>query len=294
MDARWGAIDCRPEDGVYFACRLLQKFYVIDMRYAIMSDVHANPQALEGALADARRLGCTRFLMLGDIVGYGYEPKRALELVRDNFDVVLMGNHDSVCLGLENEFDVQTNPNYRSDVAARTILDAADKEWIETRRKVHVESGAAFVHGDFTSPFDWNYILQGEAAVANFDCRKERLLFCGHTHELAQWERQPDGTVVRSMTFPKAVCHASAQAFVPARDARYIVNVGSVGYPRYEFSTTYVIWDCDTNRIVYRMLPFDFKSYVEEMINHNQKLPGWLMAVLNYTGAAPLDPCGTI
>ena len=56
MDARWGAIDCRPEDGVYFACRLLQKFYVIDMRYAIMSDVHANP--------------------------------------------LLMGNHDSVCLGL--------------------------------------------------------------------------------------------------------------------------------------------------------------------------------------------------
>ena len=52
------------------------------MRYAIMSDVHANPKALEVALADARRLGCGKFILLGDVTGYGYDPKGALEGVR--------------------------------------------------------------------------------------------------------------------------------------------------------------------------------------------------------------------
>ena len=76
------------------------------MKYAIMSDVHANPAALEKALKDARAVGCEKFILLGDITGYGYDPKRALELVRENFDVVLMGNHDSACLGLEPEWEV--------------------------------------------------------------------------------------------------------------------------------------------------------------------------------------------
>ena len=67
------------------------------MQYAVMSDVHANPAALAAALADARRRGCNRFVMLGDTTGYGYDVKEAMRLVRESFDVVLMGNHDSAC-----------------------------------------------------------------------------------------------------------------------------------------------------------------------------------------------------
>ena len=48
------------------------------MKYAIMSDVHANPKALETALSDARRLGCGKFILLGDVTGYGYDPKATL------------------------------------------------------------------------------------------------------------------------------------------------------------------------------------------------------------------------
>ena len=71
------------------------------MKYAIMSDAHANPLALETALADARAARCGKFILLGDVTGYGYDPKRTLDIVRRNFDVVLMGNHDSACAGLE-------------------------------------------------------------------------------------------------------------------------------------------------------------------------------------------------
>ena len=87
------------------------------MKYAIMSDAHANPKALETALADAHRARCGKFILLGDVTGYGYDPKRTLELVRKNFDVVLMGNHDSACVGLEPEWEVKVNYNYDFDRA---------------------------------------------------------------------------------------------------------------------------------------------------------------------------------
>ena len=92
------------------------------MKYAIMSDAHANPQALETALADARAAKCGKFILLGDVTGYGYDPKRTLELVRENFDVVLMGNHDSACVELEPEWEVITNYNYDFDRMARELL----------------------------------------------------------------------------------------------------------------------------------------------------------------------------
>ena len=76
------------------------------MKYAIMSDVHANPRALKVALEDARRLGCEKYVLLGDVTGYGYDVKTALAEVRKNFDVVLMGNHDSACVGLEPVWEV--------------------------------------------------------------------------------------------------------------------------------------------------------------------------------------------
>ena len=77
------------------------------MKYAIMSDAHANPLALKTALADARSLGCEKFIFAGDITGYGYDAKTTLNLVRENFDVVLLGNHDSACAGLEPAWEVQ-------------------------------------------------------------------------------------------------------------------------------------------------------------------------------------------
>ena len=59
------------------------------MKYAIMSDVHANPVALETALADARAHKCENFVFAGDVTGYGYDGNAALRLVRENFDVAI-------------------------------------------------------------------------------------------------------------------------------------------------------------------------------------------------------------
>ena len=64
------------------------------MKYAILSDIHANLEALQSALADAAKQNCTHYVCLGDIVGYGPNPRECLDIVRGLNCPVVMGNHD--------------------------------------------------------------------------------------------------------------------------------------------------------------------------------------------------------
>ena len=74
------------------------------MKYAVISDLHANPAAFQAALDDAQQQGCGRIVCLGDVTGYGYDPHACLDMVRRKAGFCLMGNHDSACAGLEPEW----------------------------------------------------------------------------------------------------------------------------------------------------------------------------------------------
>jgi len=250
------------------------------MRYAVMSDVHANPKALETALADARRQRCGKFLMLGDTTGYGYGVREALRLVRSSFDLVLMGNHDSACLGLEPEWVLRNCRNYDVDVAQRRQLSPGDRAWLAGLPCVGERDGAAFAHGDFVDPKAWRYVYERRDAVVNFGARPERLLFCGHTHVAAAWELGEDGETVPKAAFAAPAVKPETRGFRMRKGCRYIVNVGSVGYPRNDLCLTYAIWDTDTGRIAFRRLPFDFAGYVKAMLDSGVGLPGWLVRIL--------------
>lgn len=253
------------------------------MKYAIMSDVHANPKALEMALEDARRHGCERFYMLGDTTGYGYDAVGALELVRNNFDVVLMGNHDSVCLGLEPSFQVLLNPNYDIDREQREELSCEQLEWLKNRHYLLAERDMAFAHGEFVRPKSWGYIFSTEDAVRNFFSSPERLLFCGHSHHAAIWEMTEKGRFQPKFEkrFESPAIKSDTVSFKLRDGSRYIINVGSVGYPRNDLCSTYVIYDTDAARISYRRMPFDFKSYIESMLSKGLELSAWLAKLLS-------------
>ena len=260
-----------------------------EMKYAIMSDVHANPKALDVALADARRLGCGNFILLGDVTGYGYDPKGALESVRRNFDVVLMGNHDSACLGLEPEWEVEVNNNYDLDREARTLLTDEERAWLRDRDYLYEEGEFVCTHGDFTQPKMWDYIFYCEAAERNFASRAEGLMFCGHTHVAAIWEQTARGQCRRKLErrFRCPAVRAESISFKMNPTSRYIVNVGSVGYPRNDLCCSYGIYDAAARRVTVRRLPFDFESYIREMLDRKIQLPAWLIRLLVAAQSSP-------
>jgi len=260
------------------------------MKYAVMSDVHANPKALETALADARGRGCRKFVFLGDVTGYGYDVKAALRIVRESFDVALMGNHDSACLGMEPWFEVQTNKNYRVDLMHRSILSDEEKEWLRSRPYEFSEGDALFVHGDCTNPRNWNYILGAEAVAMNLLACPKPLLFCGHSHFAAVWEmvggpadggEMKCGAKLQKYFSSPAKRHADTQSFKVLDNGRYIVNVGSVGYPRNDLCSTYVIYDSSARRVTFRRLPVDLFAYAAEIAACRIQIPLWLRDALD-------------
>jgi predicted phosphodiesterase len=263
------------------------------MRYAVMSDVHANPKALEFALADARHRECERFILLGDITGYGYNVKDTLQLVRENFDVVLMGNHDSACLGLEPKFEVQTNRNYRVDLKHREQLSEEEVDWLLARPYEHTEGDALFVHGDSTDPRAWNYILTSEMVAVNLLACPKPILFCGHSHHAAIWElvegpafsaRNLDircgPRLLRSLARP-VKDKVDEHSLRLNERGRYIVNVGSVGYPRNDLCCTYAIYDTAERKISIRRFPIKLKSYAADLAAAGIELPYWLVEELS-------------
>lgn len=240
-----------------------------------MSDAHANPLALKTALADARKRRCEKFLFLGDTTGYGYDVKETLRLIRESFDVVLMGNHDSACIGFEPWLEVHMNRNYHVDLMHREELDETEVQWLKSRPYIYSEADAAFAHGDFTNPPAWNYIFAPENAVASLAARKEQILFCGHTHHAAAWEADETGAV--QLFYPQYLKHLANTKTFPIKDgSRYVVNVGSVGYPRCDGCSTYVIYDTASHRLTFRRLPIDIPAYAEKLEAHGIRLPFWL------------------
>lgn len=250
------------------------------MKYAVMSDVHANPVALETALRDARRRKCDRFVFLGDATGYGYDVRAALKLVRKSFDVSLMGNHDSAAIGREDPEELRQNRNYDLDVRQGRELSASDVKWIESRKHQVDEKDARFVHADFIEPSEWGYVAFREDAEANFRICRKRIMFCGHLHHAAVWACDKNGRVSVKFDSGRPAVKAESVSFVPRKGMRYIVNVGSVGYPRNDLCSTYAIWDTETDRVTIRRLPFDFKSYIKGMLDGGVGLPEWLLQLL--------------
>lgn len=237
------------------------------MRYAVMSDIHANPWALERALADAREQGAEKFVCLGDVVGYGPDAVGAVELARSVFDVALMGNHDAATVGLISSWN--SRPEAKAGFFRHGIeLGAEALSWL--RGLPHVYRGELFAaaHGSLVNPEAFAYILREGDALAAFEAMDATpLLFVGHTHLSLAVER----------TGRSRVRVREADRLALSGKSAYIVNAGSVGYPRNEPESVYALYDSDQGTVIWRRLPFDYGNYVARMRAKRIELPGWLV-----------------
>src|SRR5947208_17113996 len=127
------------------------------MRFAIFSDIHANLEALEAVLADARERRCTHFVCLGDVVGYNANPRECIESVRELDCPVAKGNHDE-------EATLSASSERFNELAERAIQWTRDnwrdqdKQWLRSlllQRRVH---DCTILHATIHTPAQWSFV----------------------------------------------------------------------------------------------------------------------------------------
>lgn len=225
------------------------------MIYAVLSDLHANVSALERVLEDARTMGAERLLCLGDIVGYGPQPGETLELVRSSGATVLAGNHDDAVSGRINADDFI---DLAGDAVKRhrEILSAEQLDYLRSLPHVATVGAVRAAHGDFTDPKAFNYVDSETVAKENFQSADFELGFVGHTHEPCLYLTGHSGNVYR----------LPPQDFYLESGKRYLVNPGSVGYPRAndgQCFSSYLIYDSNERLVRFRFLPFSVSSVMQ-------------------------------
>ena len=225
------------------------------MVYAIISDIHANAIALSSVLKDARRCGAGKILCLGDVTGYGPEPELTASTIRAQAALTLAGNHDDAVSG---RLDASDFIDVAADAVSRhrEALSEENLTWLKNLKHVYHGKSFSCAHGDFTSPETFEYVSDETEAAANFAATKAQLMFVGHSHVPGIFLTGSSGKVY---ALPPT-------DFTLEDGKRYIVNPGSVGYPRTDGNvceSTYVLYDDGERTVMFRRIPFTVRSVMQ-------------------------------
>ena len=224
------------------------------MRFAIFSDVHANLEALEAVIANARDHHCTHFICLGDVVGYNANPKECLDIVRNMNIPVVKGNHDDYC-STDQPLD-GFNPAAAEAVNwTRKQLSDEDRQWLRDLKYVRMVNSFTIVHATLDGPQRWGYVFDKLAAAASFTYQNTAVCFFGHTHVPVAFIRD---NLVRGGTYSK---------FKVEPGKKYFVNVGAIGQPRDSNpKAAYVVFDMDESTIELRRLEYDIPTAQKKIL----------------------------
>jgi predicted phosphodiesterase len=188
------------------------------MKIAVISDIHANLEALEACLKKIEELKPDKLICLGDIVDYCAEPNECIELVKNNADVVLLGNHDEAQIDYDIADGFSENA-FISSVHTRTVIKPEYIEYFKTLPRSYSLDDMLFVHAAPDALPRYRYILTPEAARDSFTSFKEKFCFIGHSHRPVIFEERGKNVF-------------ESESVIIDGKHRYIINVGSVGQPR--------------------------------------------------------------
>jgi predicted phosphodiesterase len=150
------------------------------VRYAVLSDIHANLEALQAVLADAAPR-TDAVLCLGDLVGYGADPVACIETVAERAEAIVSGNHEHAVAGL---IDLDWF-NVHARAAAQWTqerLDVDHRSYLGALPLVAEVGDATLVHASPDRPDEWEYLLTAQDGFEVFGAFKTRLCFFGHSH----------------------------------------------------------------------------------------------------------------
>jgi len=227
------------------------------VRYLIISDVHANVEALRAVLAHAARKKRDAVLFLGDAVGYGGAPNQVLERLRalKGRVVSVRGNHDRVTLDMSTGAVFFNYHARRAVEWAASVLTPANRSFLKRlpQGPLAVGDGIAICHG---SPADEDeYLLTEMEALEGFRATSAFVTFFGHSHVPSVFELAREGDRLSLSGYP---LRGSRVILDLHPDRRYLINPGSVGQPRdRDPRASYALYDSGERRLSLFRVPYD-------------------------------------
>jgi diadenosine tetraphosphatase ApaH/serine/threonine PP2A family protein phosphatase len=231
------------------------------MRLALLSDIHANLQALEACLAHAQAQGADRYAFLGDLVGYGADPGPVLDRIMDlagQGALVLKGNHDDMAA---------RPPEGNSTLGESTALwthdqlEPAQRDFLEALPMTVQHDRVLLVHATADEPALWRYVYDAQIAALSLEAAGKfegvRYVFGGHVHRQSLYYRGADDKLI---SFGPT---AGVAVPVPAR-RHWLATIGSVGQPRDGSpKAMYAVFDSVHAQLTFHRVAYDHHAAAE-------------------------------
>ncbi|MDQ6780673.1 MAG: metallophosphatase family protein [Candidatus Eremiobacteraeota bacterium] len=232
------------------------------MRYGIVSDIHANFEALQAVLKALDAAGMERLLCLGDIVGYGPNPNECCDELRRRECLAIAGNHDEAAISPERPDTF--NPLAREAIEwTKHELSAANRVYLEGLPRERELDNFSMVHG--APVFHFDYIQSVSDAQTAFPHASLPLTFIGHTH-IAEVFFQDQG----GRAYHLKLGHGGTIDIID--ECRYIINPGSVGQPRdHNPQASFALYDPARRIVEIHRVEYDVAGVQRRM--HQAKLP---------------------
>ena len=222
------------------------------MKIALLTDLHANREALEAVLRHAAAEHVQRFALLGDFVGYGADPAWVVDRARamaNDGAIIVQGNHDEAVVR-------GSRPSMRLDARhsidwTRGHLDAEQLAFLAALPLSHHEGALLYVHANAWDPPKWSYIETRHDAVRSLHATECRYTFCGHMHEPMLYHLSGTGKAGEFKPTPDV-----AIPLPPHR--QWLVIPGSVGQPRDNNpAACYAVFDAAEAQLTYHRVAYD-------------------------------------
>lgn len=258
------------------------------MKYAILSDIHANFEALTLVMSVAQQLGVEHYIILGDLVGYNANPAECVHLIRSLENcTVIKGNHDHYVSNGDNLMEGFNEHAKQAVFWTREQLTPDDINWLRDLPMTASfrQDGIVAVHATLDSPSAWGYVFDVHHAKDCFSYQRQMICFCGHSHAPLAFVKPPSflsngqrgGGVselpqwawIEGESLPPTNLDIAEMIEIQLEPKHhYLVNVGSVGQPRNrDPRASFAFYDTSTGLLSRLRIPYDIALTQEKIIN---------------------------
>lgn len=226
------------------------------MRYGIFSDVHSNLEAFSVVYDFYKKMNVDKYIFIGDIIGYGANPGECLYLLKNLNPVAVAGNHDWAVID-KLELDYFNSYAKEAILWTKNRILFEDSLYINSFLLMYEEDDFVCVHGSLESPQKFNYILNLSDSLRNFLLLKKDILFVGHSHKMVSF-----------IFYDNKVMYLYDMEFEIQKNAKYIINVGSVGQPRDRDNRSCAcIYDSDKKVVFLKRLEYNIKKAADKILS---------------------------